>query len=743
MINYFQNYLNIDSFSQAWRIVKRKNAAAGIDGHCIAEYDRRLDDNLRGLIERIRQDKWIPQPYLRIFIPKKDNERRQLGLLSIEDKIVQQTIKTVVEPILEGKFLSCSYGYRPDKGPQRAVRRVLHEMRQHGIAFGIKFDIDNFFDNVDHELLFAMMKQYIPDDRLRGLMELCMQMGSVNSSLKWAGRNKGIPQGAVLSPLLANLYLNSLDHFIFSFTKSYIRYADDFVILCEKNVLSQNVVDKIAHYLQSELKLSLNDPIVNTVNDGIDFLGLHISKSRLSLTEQKTDKIKSKIKRMEFVGNKISPTYNLVLQGLKRYYGALLPGSYSVLFDQELIKTFRDYCVRHSIVAKSQIRAMIGNIEFFTSESHQSRREICENLISELTTYNKKEKGLSNKIHIKSRKIEYQRKENENSELIVSSFGYSIGVGEKGITMRRKGEWIPTPPSGNLKHIIIMSDGVSISSNAITYCTAHDIPIDFFNFKSQYIASLLSPKYIRTTLWMPQSCMQQCDRVAIAKKIVLGKLKNQINLVKYFHKYHSRVIKPCEEIFGRLNQIISKVKNFSIADDGNYQEQLMALEAQGATIYWKYVRLLVEDDGIVFETRQKHGPADLFNSMLNYGYAILYPRIWQNIIRHKLNPYDGFLHYQTDKPNLVFDLIELFRAQAVDRIVITMIQKKLPLGLKDGLLDDKTKSLLIKNVIGRINRYEHYRGKEMHFYEIIQSQVQELSAFITDHKTYRPYIAKW
>lgn len=138
-------------------------------------------------------------------------------------------------------------------------------------------------------------------------------------------------------------------------------------------------------------------------------------------------------------------------------------------------------------------------------------------------------------------------------------------------------------------------------------------------------------------------------------------------------------------------------------------------------------------------------PTDLLNSLLNYGYAILYARVWKNILAAKLNPSIGVLHAKQDgKPTLVFDVVELFRAQMVDRVVISLIQKKVSLKMHDGLLNESSKRVLIRYILERLNRYEKYRGEEITFSQIILRQAQEIALFISgDNLIFKPYVAKW
>ena len=229
-----------------------------------------------------------------------------------------------------------------------------------------------------------------------------------------------------------------------------------------------------------------------------------------------------------------------------------------------------------------------------------------------------------------------------------------------------------------------------------------------------------------------------------------NQLKNQYNLIKYFHKYHKltdRVL--CEKydlLAPKISNIIKQVQNYKISASttDDYRAKLIGLEAAGASLYWDYIKILVSDDNVSFESRERKGATDLFNCLLNYGYAIIYARVWQSLLWRKLNPMDSVVHVPQDgKPTFVYDVIELFRSQAVDRVVISLIQKKESLEIKNNLLTDKTKNLLVQNILERLNRYELYRGKECRLSDIINLQTKEIAEFISENKNYKPYIAKW
>ncbi len=302
------------------------------------------------------------------------------------------------------------------------------------------------------------------------------------------------------------------------------------------------------------------------------------------------------------------------------------------------------------------------------------------------------------------------------------------------------------PPTQNLSHITVLCNGVSISSNAIGYCMQQHIPVDFFNSSGQHVASLLSSSFMHTSLWQQQATMTESQRMELAKRIIYGKIKNQLNLIKYFHKYHKttseNLCRKYDEVVPKLNVIIKEVNAYNKGE--SYRVDIMQWEANAALLYWGYIRELISDDNVGFKFRERKGATDLVNCLLNFGYAILYARVWQSLLRYKMNPLNSVLHVnQPGKPTFVYDVIELFRAQAVDRIVISLVQKGESLTMNKGLLSEATKKLLVKNILERLNRYEKYRSNETRLCDIINLQVKSIADYISTGVTFKPYIAKW
>jgi CRISPR-associated endonuclease Cas1 len=169
----------------------------------------------------------------------------------------------------------------------------------------------------------------------------------------------------------------------------------------------------------------------------------------------------------------------------------------------------------------------------------------------------------------------------------------------------------------------------------------------------------------------------------------------------------------------------------------------MGLEGTAAAAYWDMVVRLL-NNYTFFEGRERQGAKDLVNCMLNYGYGILYGRVWEAVIRERLNPHISYLHVPADnKPTLAFDLIEEFRQQVVDRAVIALISKGEEVELDKGQISPATKKRLVEKVLERLNNHEKFRGRELRMSEIIRHQAHALAVHLQGGKTYKPYVARW
>ena len=283
----------------AWGKALVNGGSAGIDGQSIKQFTARLDWEMDKLHRELRDGSYVPLPVRRCWIPKLGSkEKRPLGIPAVRDRIVQGAIRNVVEPIFERVFAEHSYGFRPGRGCKDALRRVDHLLKT-GQVWVVDVDFKAYFDTIPHDPLMARVKEWISDGRLLALIKSYLQAGVMDGLKGWEPTTQGTPQGAVISPLLANLYLNPLDHLMAAAGYAMTRYADDFVVQCRSQAEANAALEMIGQWAQ-ENGLTVHPTKTRIVDatqkGGFDFLGYHFERGLKWPRQKSLDKFKDTIR---------------------------------------------------------------------------------------------------------------------------------------------------------------------------------------------------------------------------------------------------------------------------------------------------------------------------------------------------------------------------------------------------------------------------------------------------------------
>ena len=734
----------------AWISVQQKGSAGGIDNISIEDFRSNEKKYCTEIVEKLKDKKYLPEAYLKIQISKNKTEKRTLGLATLFDKIVQTAIKNHIEKRIDASFLNNSYAYREGRGARKAINKVRHYIHNQKYTWLAKCDIDDFFDNIDHKRLKKQLKPFVKDEYLMNLIMMFMKMGYVDFDNKWTNRTKGVPQGAVLSPLLANLYLTPLDQHVRKYDVAYVRYADDFVILAKNETIARSALEGTIDFITTRLKLNLNQGYyVKHTSLGFKFLGIWITDKSIILPTDKIESLKQKIKNSFYHHNfpdKLLETIN----GINAYYARIIPQHYLFPLDEFIFNMWKKRLKKNKkLRSKKKLKKALTGIKFVTDIYNQNIIYHKKRLVDDIYKSIKEKQILIADKAVKIRKRQYEKLASAGNHLYIGGIGKIIGVTKNNIKIKEVGKKTIKIPARNIKTITIGGKGISISMNFIRFCAKRNISVDFVNKSGKPIAKIYDFQSLHNKLWLKQLMAIEKDSVLIAKSIALAKLGNQIKLIKYFSKYAKKqekdILEALPEIIADLNLIKAEISDINNDNNDRNKQILMGLEGAAGSVYWHWVNMMLDEE-TGFDSREYQGATDVVNMMLNYGYGILYRLIWSSVLQYGLHPELGFFHSIDHKKGaLIFDLIEPFRQPVVDRAVISLVNRKTKLSIENNLLSKETKQKVILYVNKKLGSYDTYLGERTTLLDIIGRQTRELKKYLLDEiNVFKPYqMSKW
>jgi RNA-directed DNA polymerase len=320
----------------AFQQVAKNDGAAGVDHVSVDEFARQVPENLWQLSDSLKEGDYHPQAIRRVHIPKpSSNETRPLGIPTVRDRIVQAAVVNVLEPIFERDFAEHSYGFRPRRGCKDALRRV-DSLLKAGYTHVVDADLKGYFDSIPHDRLLSRLGTKIADGRVLSLIAAFLQAGILDGVKEWTPES-GAPQGAVLSPLLSNLYLDPLDHRIAAAGFEMVRYADDFVILCRSREDAERALAAVQAWV-TDNGLHLHPTKTRIVDSqtesfaflGYEFRGQHHWPRKKSIQKLK-DSLRAKTNRtsgdsLKCIVQKVNPT-------LRGWFNYFQHSTYATVFE--------------------------------------------------------------------------------------------------------------------------------------------------------------------------------------------------------------------------------------------------------------------------------------------------------------------------------------------------------------------------------------------------------------------------
>ena len=307
--------------------VIRNGGSAGIDNISIPEFNKNYKTYMRELYRELKENRYTPKPVLRVFIPKGDGRKRPLGIPTVKDRIAQATLKRILEPIFEKVFCDCSYGFRPGRSQMDAIEKV-EEYREQGYKWVLDADIKGYFDNINQKLLINFIKERVTDGWVIKIIKSWLSAGVMTEgSLETT--EKGTPQGGVISPLLANIFLHQFDKIMTERGYKVVRFADDFVVMAKTKRKAKRAYEVVKEIVEEKLDLTLHPEktVITNFGKGFVFLGFEFINWRYKRPRKKAikafkDKVRKVSKRnqswdIEFIIGELNPK----IRGWGNYFG--------------------------------------------------------------------------------------------------------------------------------------------------------------------------------------------------------------------------------------------------------------------------------------------------------------------------------------------------------------------------------------------------------------------------------------
>jgi RNA-directed DNA polymerase len=316
--------ITLDLMHHAFRNVRKNRGAAGIDKMSIAMFEANLEQNLLALMRDLKtRGAFQALPLRRTYIPKGPGQTRPLGIPAVRDRVAQEVLRHILSPLFERLFHDDSYGFRPGRNCHMAVAKVV-ELHRLGYTHVLDADIKGFFDNLPHAVILAALRAEVADGNILDLIEKFLKAGVMEEGVFQPTR-LGTPQGGVISPLLANIALNSLDWRLHERGYRFVRYADDFVVLCQTAAQVQEAHALVQQHLTSlGLSLSAEKTKTTQFREGFAFLGFVITSWSIAMRPKSVEKFKTKVReltpRSHNLDARIIEKLNRVIRGTANYF---------------------------------------------------------------------------------------------------------------------------------------------------------------------------------------------------------------------------------------------------------------------------------------------------------------------------------------------------------------------------------------------------------------------------------------
>jgi CRISPR-associated protein Cas1 len=700
---------SLEALHLAWKKVGSNKGCAGVDGENIAHFGKHTDRNLQKLHQALLTGTYRPMPLRRFTIPKQDGTQRILGIPTVRDRIIQQALLNALHPVLEQEFEPCSFAYRPGKSHKTAIRQIGY-WRDRGYEWVLDADIVKYFDSIQHHRLFAEVEERIrppdlilsrPRFGLRSAIFALLEAWVTAGILTPGGLvfpDKGIPQGAVVSPILANIYLDDFDEILMAAGVKLVRYADDFVVLAKREQDILRAQAEVAEVLDSmDLQLHPDKTQITNFDRGFRFLG------------------------HAFVGDLVVPTHKQTVPTLPTVEREDL---YRLIYADPVTQSSQ---VQQAMVAALKASHQPIPPPLFVALGYKVRQWKSITITSQEREW----KPDMSTLYLVQQGTVLQK---EQGRFVISNRATHQGDTTKPLEI----------PIREVEQILVFGN-IQLSTAAISVCLEQQIPVIFLTQLGDYKGHLWSNEYCDLSLEAAQFGRRHDlnFQLAMAQQIVFGKVLNsKLTLLRLDRR---RRVDGMRGKVLRLDQYLNAIQQ---SQDLN---ELRGHEGNAARLYFGALGQLISNPAFSLTGRNRRPPRDPVNSLLSFGYTLLFNNVMSLILAEGLNPYLGNLHRSDRKqPHLASDLTEEFRAPVVDSLVMALVNQKVlrptdftyPNEQGGVYLEEAGRRVFLKQFEERISSEVSHPAVQhkVSLRRAIQLQVQQYKRCLTDSVLYEPFI---
>jgi CRISPR-associated endonuclease Cas1/group II intron reverse transcriptase/maturase len=726
-------------------------------------FERRRGQELARLAAELRDRTFLPEPASLIYIPKpgRPDERRPITLMKPEDRIVLTLLNRLLGPLFERQFLPHSYAYRKGRSALQAVERV-EKCLQYGLEHVATGDIDDFFGSLNRPRLMKIISRTVWERPVLDLLETYLYMGATRY-LEWVESDRGIAQGSPLSPLLSNVYLIEFDRFLEGLGVEWVRYADNFILLAQDPAIVREAFDRAETFLQETCELHLNPEsrVFASCSQGFDFLGFRFYAGRRIMApakvEQKKLTLATHLRSYPDDLQGLVKALTEAMAGWRAYYGSSPDTREQLeLLQQHLFDLLVSWLQRYRSSGSGrrssavELKASLTELELPAETDPRKKLKWIELLLARSRPQLPPPLSPTVRKAVEKRKREYRKKRDEVQEVLIAEPGTYLGRTGERLLVRREGKRVAEIPLGLVRGITLLTPAASISAELMREAAERGISLHILSPEGQPAVRVGPPEAPSYQLSLAQAKLAGTrEGLELARTFVVGKIRNQMNLLRYYAKFPERrrgteFLPEAAAAIGEMRKIEEGVLRRDFTEDLELErERLFSSEGQAASSYWRAVKALLWQN-TAFEGRVRKGASDLVNSLLNYGYGILYSRLLVALVRVGLNLTIGFLHKpRPGKPALLYDFIEEFRTAAVDRVVFSMLNWGKNYEVTQEGLNPQTRRDLARNILRRLHSPARYHGELMPLEQIIDQQARLLVRHVEGKDRYSCFVLPW